>query len=207
MNDELEELSNAISVFDDEQVVQKALTAGHSAEQVRQAVLVGLERARKKLLSNHMPVAEFLLCLDTTAKVLATVADLASEPKPLARNLTVVLGVVAGDPHDLGKDIVAAVYRAHGFTVVDLGRDVPQHEFIAAVQRHDAALLGLSVMMSTTMSAMKEIIPAVRAQSPQTAIIVGGACLNQDLARAFGADGYAESALTLIEVTDRILSP
>ncbi len=101
---------------------------------------------------------------------------------------------------------MAAVYRGHGFEVIDLGRDVGVQGFVDAVARHRPTLLGLSAMMSTTMVQMRDITAAVRARHPETTVLVGGAPLSPELARAYGADGYAASALDVIEVTRAVLA-
>jgi 5-methyltetrahydrofolate--homocysteine methyltransferase len=201
--DPLRDLTDSIAGGDSAGVDAALAAAGAAgrASEVRAAALAGLERARAALRTDRLPVAELLACLDLATRALA------SAPAPVAAAApSIALGVVAGDPHDLGKEIVATVYRAHGLRVIDLGRDVSRAAFVAAVDAHAPDLLGLSAMMSTTMAEMKEIVRAVRARRPATRVLVGGAPLTAALAHDYGADGYAESALTLIEVTREVLT-
>jgi len=179
---------------------------GISSKELHRGIVDGLEQARLKLMSNRVPVAEFLLCIDTAKKGLEKTA---AQKQDLYQSEIIgyplVIGVVEGDPHDIGKDIVAEIYRFHGFQVFDLGCNVTQEEFLAGVDDHQAEVLALSAMMSTTMQCMKAIIREVKNRHPHTAVIVGGAPLNSILARSFGADSYAESALEAIEKTHEML--
>jgi 5-methyltetrahydrofolate--homocysteine methyltransferase len=120
----------------------------------------------------------------------------------LPTGLPLVIGVVRGDPHDMGKSIVAGVYKAYGYNVIDLGCQVPADEFVQAVLENDAGILALSAMMSTTMGEMLDIVREVKERSPATAVMVGGAPLDRALAVEYGADGYAESAVSVLEETE-----
>jgi 5-methyltetrahydrofolate--homocysteine methyltransferase len=123
----------------------------------------------------------------------------------LKNPVSLVLGVVEGDPHDLGKNIISLIYKSFGYQVYDLGAEVPKDLFVKTVLEKNARILGLSAMMSTTMSMMPEIIREVRIVSPDTLVIVGGAPLDEKIAGSFGADGYAESAVTVLEQTRLML--
>lgn len=205
-NEILSHLAKSVATREEAMMIQRlaeALKAGVPADRVRSAVIQGLEQARGRLMSNKVPVSEFLLCLDTARKGLERIAQKRGAG---TRGLPVVIGVVEGDPHDLGKDIIAHVYRAHGYQVCDLGSDVPRDAFLDGVRRNRARILALSAMMSTTMSEMQNIIREVRLSSPKTAVIVGGAPLNEVLAKSYGADGYATTAMTVIEATANMLA-
>jgi 5-methyltetrahydrofolate--homocysteine methyltransferase len=116
--------------------------------------------------------------------------------------IPLVIGFVEGDPHDLGKNIIAAIYRNYGYRLFDLGRDVSKERFVKSAQENRARVLALSAMMSTTAMIMRDIIQEVKAESPDTVVIVGGAPLDETLARSYGADGYAETAVTILEETE-----
>jgi methanogenic corrinoid protein MtbC1 len=100
-----------------------------------------------------------------------------------------VLGVVEGDIHDIGKNLVKIMFEAAGWQVYDLGKDVPVGKFAEEQRRTGAEMVGLSAMMTTSMLNMPEIIQQVKASSPGVRILVGGAPLSPELARKFGADG------------------
>jgi len=167
--------------------------------EIKQTLFQGLERSRKKLLTREAPLPNFLLSLevlDRGFQKLSATADRDASAIPL------VIGVVEGDPHDLGKNIVARIYAASGYQVHDLGVQVPAEAFVNSVREKRPKILALSSMISTTMVQMPEIIKRVKALAPDTVVMVGGAPLDLHLAKSFGADGYAESAVTLLEETE-----
>ncbi|MDR3319066.1 MAG: dihydropteroate synthase, partial [Clostridiales bacterium] len=109
---------------------------------------------------------------------------------------TVMLATVKGDIHDIGKNIVKTVLENYGFDVIDLGRNVDIKDVVDAVCRHNIKLLGLSALMTTTVANMKDTITAVRQAAPDCVIMVGGAVLTADYARAIGADFYGKDAVS-----------
>ncbi|MEA3471301.1 MAG: cobalamin-dependent protein [Thermodesulfobacteriota bacterium] len=181
-------------------------TSGMTAPEVRRALIGGLEEVRKNLMSNDASIPDFLLSLDTVTEGLGRLSRFPGYDRDSVEETTVVIGVVEGDPHDLGKNVIAGIYRAYGYRVLDLGREVSREAFVKAVVREGAEVLALSAMMSTTMVVMHDIIGEIRIKSPGTSVIVGGAPLNDVLARSYGADGYAESALTVLEETDKLIA-
>ncbi|MBI9077622.1 MAG: cobalamin-dependent protein [Desulfatibacillum sp.] len=162
----------------------------------------GLDAAREKLGDYRASVAEFLLCVDVMRTGLERLK--AFGPAPEDRQV-VVIGVVQGDVHDLGKNIVAGVLEAYGYRVVDLGRDVSPMEFVEAVEKQGAAVLALSTMMSTPLEDMARTIQLCKNRLPHVKVLVGGAPLDQEVARNMGADGYAESAVGVPESLKKIL--
>jgi len=182
--------------------VDAALQAGAAPGAIRELLLGRVESMRSHLMSNTVSIPELLLEIDAAFAGLEHLSRVT--PEEPGERKTIVIGVVRGDPHDLGKNIVARIYEIHGYRVVDLGRDVADDSFVAAVRHEDADLLALSAMMSTTSVAMKGIIGKVRRESPRTRVIVGGASLDARIATAYGADAYAETVKDVIEQTSRI---
>lgn len=107
---------------------------------------------------------------------------------------TVVMGVVQGDVHDIGKNIVKMMFDVAGFDVHDLGRDVPIEKFVEEQLNTNSDLVCLSAMMTTTMVGMKEIINKIKEKNPNCKIMIGGAPVSEDLAEKWGADGFAKDA-------------
>jgi corrinoid protein of di/trimethylamine methyltransferase len=107
---------------------------------------------------------------------------------------TVVMGVVQGDVHDIGKNIVKMMFDVAGFDVHDLGRDVPLDKFVEEQLNTKSELVCLSAMMTTTMVGMKEIIEKIKEKNPNCKIMIGGAPVSEDLADKWGADGFAKDA-------------
>jgi methanogenic corrinoid protein MtbC1 len=199
----LEEITAAVAGRKREQVARltgEAAVEGLPASDLREALLSGMDDVRRRLMSNSASIPEFLLCLDAATDGLAVLAEAPGHDLPTG--LPLVIGVVRGDPHDMGKSIVAGVYKAYGYNVIDLGCQVPADEFVQAVLENDAGILALSAMMSTTMGEMLDIVREVKERSPATAVMVGGAPLDRALAVEYGADGYAESAVSVLEETE-----
>jgi len=112
----------------------------------------------------------------------------------------VVLGTVRGDLHDIGKNLVGILLRGAGFTVVDLGTDVPAERFVDAALEADARVLGLSALLTTTMPAMRQVVDLVRSRglSSRLKVIVGGAPVTEAFARQIGADAYGFDAASAV---------
>ena len=122
--------------------------------------------------------------------------EIQKQKRELKKVGKIVIGTVAGDIHDLGKNIVAALFSAHGFEVVDLGVDVQDQTFIEKVRELKPDILGMSALMTATIPKQLDVIKALKGAGlrERVKVMVGGAAVNQDFAREIGADGYAENA-------------
>ncbi len=107
----------------------------------------------------------------------------------------IILGTVAGDIHDIGKNIVSVVLENHGFDVIDLGKDVSADRFVNCVEESRANIVGLSALMTTTMPAMRETVFLLKERFPSIRILVGGAVVTRRFSEEIGADGYAADAV------------
>jgi dimethylamine corrinoid protein len=112
------------------------------------------------------------------------------------KTVTLVIGVVEGDVHDIGKNIVKAMFTAAGFVVHDLGKDQPDEAFVAAAKRTKAQIVAMSTLMTPTMDSMKETIDALVEDGyrKHVKVMVGGAPVSQEFADEVGADLYAQNA-------------
>ncbi|HDQ39786.1 MAG TPA: methionine synthase [Desulfonatronum sp.] len=119
---------------------------------------------------------------------------------------SVVMATVEGDIHDIGKNIVCLMLRNLGFTVHDLGKDVPAETIVAAAHEHHAGLIGLSALMTTTMVRMEDTIKLVRERGIKAKVMVGGAVVTQRFADAIGADGYAPDAVAATRLAAALLN-
>jgi 5-methyltetrahydrofolate--homocysteine methyltransferase len=119
----------------------------------------------------------------------------------------VIMGTVAGDLHDIGKNLVAMMLESSGFNVVDLGVDVEADKFIAAVREHNAQVIGMSALLTTTMPAMKEVIEALKEDGLRSnvKVMIGGAPVTQDYADEIGADGFAADAGIAIDLCKQLV--
>lgn len=125
-----------------------------------------------------------------------------------SRRAIFLIGTVAGDIHDIGKVIVSALLIADGFHVIDLGVDVPTTTFVAAVQQHRPAILGLSALLSTTIPVQGEVIEALQQAGlrDKVKVMIGGAAVTPDWADQVGADAYAKDAVEAVQLAKLLLS-
>ena len=117
---------------------------------------------------------------------------------------TVVIATVKGDIHDIGKNLVALMLKNHGFTVVDLGKDVPREEIIEAARKYNARIIALSALMTTTMQEMKQVIDLAKQEGIEAKVMIGGAVITQDYADEIGADGYSRDAADAVKLAQRL---
>jgi corrinoid protein of di/trimethylamine methyltransferase len=153
-------------------------------------------------------VPEILMCADALYAGLDILKpllkkDAAGQGKPKGQ---VVIGTVQGDVHDIGKNLIKMMFDVAGFTVHDLGRDVPLENFVSEQMRTDSDIVALSAMMTTTMMGMKKVIHMIKEKNPNVAIMLGGAPVTRDVANLFGADGYAESAGNAVQEAIKMIS-
>lgn len=118
---------------------------------------------------------------------------------------TVVLATVEGDIHDIGKNIVGIMLENYGYRVVDLGKDVPAAKIIARAIEENADIIGLSALMTTTMSRMREVIDLVKSRGLKAKVVVGGAVLTRDYAEKIGADGYSPDARAAVVTINELI--
>jgi 5-methyltetrahydrofolate--homocysteine methyltransferase len=117
----------------------------------------------------------------------------------------IILATVQGDIHDIGKNIVRVVLENYGYTVIDLGRDVPIQTVVEAVIREDVRLVGLSALMTTTVVSMADTIAAIRQSGHDCKIMVGGAVLTPEYAAEIGADYYSKDAKQSADIAREVL--
>jgi methylmalonyl-CoA mutase cobalamin-binding domain/chain len=112
-----------------------------------------------------------------------------------------VIGTVKGDIHDIGKNLVAMMMEGAGFEIVDLGINNPVENYLAALEREEADILGMSALLTTTMPYMKVVIDTLKEKGlrDQYVVMVGGAPLNEEFSRAIGADAYCRDAAVAVE--------
>ena len=117
----------------------------------------------------------------------------------------IVLATVKGDIHDIGKNIVKVLLENYGYTVIDLGKDVPPEEVVRAAREHRAPLVGLSALMTTTLKSMADTIALLRTEGLPCRVVVGGAVLTPDYAMQIGADFYARDAKQSVDVARQVI--
>ena len=119
---------------------------------------------------------------------------------------TAVMGTVKGDLHDIGKNLVIMMLEGAGFAVIDAGVDVAPEKFVALAKEHNAKIVGLSALLTTTMPSMKGAVEAIRAAGVPAKVIIGGAPVTQAYCDAIGADGYSADAASAAELAKRLIA-
>ena len=199
------QLANAVLEMDEELTVTLAedtLRNGFEAlEAINRGLVPGMMRAGELYEQEEYFIPELLLCSDAMYAGLDVLKPHIKTEHAAEKHL-VVLGVVEGDTHDIGKNLVKIMLETSGFEVLDLGRDVPPRSFVSEAWAARAELIALSTLMTTTMEGMADVVRYVKEKEtvPRTQIIVGGGPVSSVFARKIGADGYAPSASEAVKL-------
>ena len=203
-----ENLVNALADLKEQEaikIVKNRLGAGEDPLKI-----LGDARKGMEIVGNRFASSEYFIPdLVYSGEILKSVTELVKpgltttgESKKLGK---IVFGTVAGDIHDIGKDIVVFMLDVNGFEVHDLGRDVPLEKFVEEQQRTNADIVALSALMTTSMLAMPKVIEMIKAKDSNVAVMVGGAPLTREIANSYGADGYAHDAVSAVQEAARVL--
>ena len=206
----MQEIAAALIEGDDgtvDRLTKQALGEGIDALEIMDDGLIsGMGIVGIKFRDTFIFVPEVLACARAMKAGMAYIEPIlsASGVKPLA---TVVMGTVKGDLHDIGKNLCIMMLRGSGFSVIDLGVDTSDDEFIDAVEEHKAPILGMSALLTTTMPNMGKTIEAfIDADLREDVMImVGGAPVTQEFADDMGADGYGKDAMACVDLAKRLL--
>ncbi|WP_366922761.1 corrinoid protein [Metallumcola ferriviriculae] len=205
----LEALKQGVIDFEEDDVkkaAQLALDEGldpHKA--VFEGLVPGMEAVGQLYEEQEYFVPELLMCADAMYVGLEILKPHMDNDQDTSKG-QVVMGVVQGDVHDIGKNIVKMLFDASGFIIHDLGRDVPLEKFVEEQLKTDSELVCLSAMMTTTMVGMPEVIKMIKEKNPKAKIMIGGAPVNEEIAGKWGADGYAEDANNALKDAINMLS-
>lgn len=205
----LEKLAQGVVNYDEEGVRTAAtewLGLGLDPNKaVFEGLVKGMQECGRLYEEQEYFVPELLMCADALYAGLDILRPYMKSEEAGVRG-QVVMGVVQGDVHDIGKNLVKVMFEAAGFVVHDLGRDVPLEKFVEEQLRTDSDIVALSAMMTTTMVGMKNIIKAIKEKNPRAKIMIGGAPVTEDIADKFGADGYAKDASNALKEAINMIS-
>lgn len=207
----LEALSECVVEMEDEEVVDVAneyLEAGYPAfDGIMDGLVDGMNKASDLYDAEEYFVTDVLLCSDAMYAGLDVLrphlpADDTGVEKP-----KVVIGVVEGDTHDIGKNLVKIMLDTAGFEMYDLGRDVPLDNFVDKAVEVGASIICMSTLMTTTMIGMKTVIDKLKERGirDQFKIMVGGSPISQKYADEIGADGYSVNAVEAVKLAKRLM--
>ncbi|MCH4158284.1 MAG: homocysteine S-methyltransferase family protein [Acidaminococcaceae bacterium] len=186
------------------QAAKKLVAAGQKPlEIINQYVVPALDYVGGKFEKKEFFLPQLLMSADA-AKAGFEVIKAAFAAAAAPAGDVIILATVRGDIHDIGKNIVKALLENYGYRVVDLGKDVPVETIVAAVQKYEARLVGLSALMTTTVTAMAATIAALQQKKLNCKVLVGGAVLTADYAAQIRADAYAPNAIAAVNYANSI---
>ncbi|MEX0332119.1 MAG: corrinoid protein [Puniceicoccaceae bacterium] len=168
------------------------------------ALIPAMSVVGEKFKNNEIFVPEMLVSARAMKESMKII-----EPKLIEAGIKpkykAIIGTVEGDRHDIGKNLVATMWKGAGFEVIDLGVNVTPTAFVDAIDEHEADIVGLSALLTTTMPAMRETVSAIKAAGKQLKIVIGGAPVTQSYADEIGADGYASDAASAVDLAKSVL--
>jgi methylmalonyl-CoA mutase cobalamin-binding domain/chain len=204
----LKGLYDAVVCMDEsaaKQFSKKALEEGIDAYYaVSEGLAKAMDRVGELYSNKEYFVPEILLASDALYAGLAILQPHIKIQAETKRK-SLLLGVVQGDIHDIGKNLVKIMFEAAGWDVRDLGVDVKLSIFVEEQTKKKADVVGMSALMTTSMLAIPKAIELIKAHDPDVAILVGGAPMNRELATRYGADGYANCAGEAVKEAEAVL--
>ncbi len=208
----LSRLSDCVLEMEDEEVVEVAneyIESGYEAfDGIMNGLVDGMNKASDLFDEEEYFVTDVLLCSDAMYAGL----DVLKPHLPLSENAQekprVVIGVVEGDTHDIGKNLVKIMLDTAGFEMYDLGRDVPLDSFVDKAIEVNASLICMSTLMTTTMGGMKLVIDKLSEKGlrDRFKVMVGGSPISKKYTDEIGADGYSVNAVEAVKVAKRLVN-
>lgn len=206
----LKRLETCVVEMEEEEVVETAreyLEAGYPAiDGIMQGLVEGMNRAGELFEEEEYFVTDILLCSDAMYAGLEVMKPHLEESGNSHKRKGVI-GVVEGDTHDIGKNLVKIMMETAGFEMIDLGRDVPLQKFVDTAKQEEAELVCMSTLMTTTMAGMQTVIQLLKEAGirDKVKVMVGGGPLSQSYADKIGADGYSQNAMEAVRLAKKLL--
>ncbi|MFA7425771.1 MAG: corrinoid protein [Desulfosarcinaceae bacterium] len=205
----LKQLHDAVVEMDEEKtplLCREALAAGMDAyTAIMDGLAAGMDTVGRLYEEKEYFVPELLLCSDAMYAGLEVLRPHVKVGEHTAAG-KIIMGVVEGDIHDIGKTLVKTMFEAAGWEIHDLGKDVKLERFAETLQETKANVVALSALMTTSMMAMPKVIGMLKTVDPAVIVLVGGAPLNAEIAARYGADGYAPDAIAAVETATRLIT-
>ena len=189
-----------------DELTRQALDEGVAPADILNLALVSaMNRVGQKYTENKIFVPQMLLSAKAMSASMAHLKPFFQSGE-VQRKGVVIMGTVMGDLHDIGKNLCCMMVEGAGWEVIDLGVDVKPERFVAEIDAHPNAFVGLSALLTTTMVNMEKIITTIRQKYPDTKVAVGGAPVNLDFAHKIGANGYGKDPQELITWLDAFVA-
>lgn len=205
---DLQKLSESIKIGNRDEakaLTQEAIDAKLPPQDVLDAMVTAMDDVGQRFQRNEVFVPEMLIAARAMKEAIELLEPLLVEAgiKPIAK---AVIGTVQGDLHDIGKNLVAMMWKGANIEVVDLGTNVTPQKFVDAIKDNDVHLVGLSALLTTTMPAIKTTVDALKAADADACkILIGGAPVTQEYADQIGADGYAPDAASAVAIARSLI--
>jgi 5-methyltetrahydrofolate--homocysteine methyltransferase len=186
-------------------LTQAALDDGTDPKTILDAMTAAMDVVGKKFQEGELYVPEMLIAaraMKAGTEILEPILAAAG----VVPEFRAVVGTVEGDLHDIGKNLVGMMWKGGGIEVIDLGVNVAPAAFVEAAREHDAHLIGVSALLTTTMPNMRAGVEAVRAAGLSTRVVIGGAPVTPEYAAQIGADGYAPDAGSAVDLARGLLA-
>jgi 5-methyltetrahydrofolate--homocysteine methyltransferase len=181
-----------------EEITAEALKNGIKPDVILKGCMQGMDRVGKEFSENKAFVAHLIISGEAMNAVMKQIKPLL-ESEPVKQKGTFVIGTVAGDLHDIGKNLVSMMIRGGGFEVIDLGMDVPTNKFLDAIDQHPGCFVGLSALLTTTMPNMESSVKEIKEHYPDTNVLIGGAPITREFCTRIGADFYSPNPHEAVE--------
>ena len=201
------EMADAIEYLDDEKSIELVDTALKRGIDPVDIIEKGFTRGLKSVGDRYGTGEVFLTELVAAANIMQDISNRLSEElsksnKQVEKKGTILIGTVETDVHSIGKNILKSLLEVNGFEVIDLGEDVPCQVFVDNVRTRTPEILGLSALMTTTITEQRTVIEALKTVGLRDSvkIMVGGAAVTEEWARDIGAEGYAEKATDAVQI-------
>ena len=189
-----------------EDLTKKALEAGNSPQELLHGQLLPAINEVGELFDKGKYFLPQLIASAETMKLCIGILEpLLLQEQTSEKMPVVVIATVAGDIHDIGKNLVALMLKNYGFQVIDLGKDVPKEKIIEATIEHNAQIIALSALMTTTMQEMRNVVEYAKEKGVTAKIMIGGAVITQDYADEIHADGYSRDAADAVRLAKRLV--
>lgn len=188
------------------ELTAKALETGIGPKRVLEEALVpAMDHVGKKFSENKIFVPQMLMSARAMSASMVQLKPYFTSGEIKTRG-TFIIGTVKGDLHDIGKNLVAMMVEGAGWTVIDLGVDVPSARYLEALKENPGACVGMSALLTTTMINMEEIVTDLKKEFPELKIFVGGAPVNDDFCQKIGADFYAPDPQGVVQYLGQLAS-
>lgn len=204
------QLSDAVVEMEEETAVEIAnKIVEHNidaVEAIEKGLSAGMARAGQLFEDEEYFIPELLTCSDAMYAGL-DVLKLHIKGSNEGEKQKIIIGVIEGDTHDIGKNLVKIMLETSGFDVIDIGRDISPQEFVDKAKAVDAKIIALSTLMTTTMMGIGKVVELLETENirKKFKVIVGGGPISQAFADKIGADGYASNATEAVKLVQRLL--